>query len=97
MLIFLTRSGHVKPLRLAAGTLAVASLLRITPLRQVRTRQGTGYFPSGLITPLRQAAPALGLHFLSLHLSSVFSGFGTPLRKAAPTLSLRFSALAAAS
>ncbi|KAF3528429.1 hypothetical protein DY000_02043512 [Brassica cretica] len=28
MLTFLTRSGHVKPLRLAAGTLAVASLLR---------------------------------------------------------------------
>ncbi|KAF2577608.1 hypothetical protein F2Q68_00000001 [Brassica cretica] len=28
MLTFLTRSGHVKPLRLAAGTLAAASLLR---------------------------------------------------------------------
>ncbi|WZZ31773.1 hypothetical protein YC2023_015174 [Brassica napus] len=28
MLTFLTRSGHVKPLRLAAGTLAAAYLLR---------------------------------------------------------------------
>uniref|UniRef100_A0A0D3AZ66 1-phosphatidylinositol-4-phosphate 5-kinase n=1 Tax=Brassica oleracea var. oleracea TaxID=109376 RepID=A0A0D3AZ66_BRAOL len=97
--------GHVKPLCLAAGALAAAYLLRhqrlpcfvITPLRQVRTRQGTKYFPSGLVTPLRQAAPAFGLHFLSLHLSSVYSGFGTPLRKAAPILGLRFSALAAAS
>ncbi|KAG2276966.1 hypothetical protein Bca52824_059521 [Brassica carinata] len=44
MLTFLTRSGHVKPLRLAVGTLAAASLLRHHTAATSTNAAGNGVF-----------------------------------------------------